>query len=87
VATTPKRTARSLAAVVLAAGKGERLKSGIPKVLHPVCGRPLLWHALQVVRAARPERIVIVVGHGADDVRDAVESWGLKPAPIFVEQA
>jgi bifunctional UDP-N-acetylglucosamine pyrophosphorylase/glucosamine-1-phosphate N-acetyltransferase len=87
VATTPKRHARSLAAVVLAAGKGERLKSGIPKVLHPVCGRPLLWHALQVVRAAKPERIVIVVGHGADDVRDAVQSWGLKRAPVFVEQA
>jgi bifunctional UDP-N-acetylglucosamine pyrophosphorylase/glucosamine-1-phosphate N-acetyltransferase len=87
VATSSKRTARSLAAVVLAAGKGERLKSGTPKVLHPVCGRPLLWHALQVVRAARPARIVVVVGHGADDVRDAVASWGLKPAPVFVEQA
>ena len=87
MATTPKRTARSLAAVVLAAGKGERLKSGIPKVLHPICGRPLLWHALQVVRAAKPARIVVVVGHGADDVRDAVESWGVKPAPVFVEQA
>jgi bifunctional UDP-N-acetylglucosamine pyrophosphorylase/glucosamine-1-phosphate N-acetyltransferase len=84
---TSKRTVRSLAAVVLAAGKGERLKSGVPKVLHPVCGRPLLWHALQVVRAARPARIVVVVGHGADDVRDAVTSWGLKPAPVFVEQA
>jgi bifunctional UDP-N-acetylglucosamine pyrophosphorylase/glucosamine-1-phosphate N-acetyltransferase len=87
VATTTKRTARSLAAVVLAAGKGERLKSGIPKVLHPVCGRPLLWHTLQVVRAAKPTRIVVVVGHGADDVRDAVASWGLRPAPVFVEQA
>ena len=87
MATSSKRTARSLAAVVLAAGKGERLKSGTPKVLHPVCGRPLLWHALQVVRAARPARIVVVVGHGADDVRDAVASWGLKPAPVFVEQA
>ncbi len=85
--TTPKRTSRSLAAVVLAAGKGERLKSGIPKVLHPLCGRPLLWHVLQTVRAAKPERIIVVIGHGADDVRDAVESWGLKPAPVFVEQA
>jgi bifunctional UDP-N-acetylglucosamine pyrophosphorylase / glucosamine-1-phosphate N-acetyltransferase len=73
--------------VVLAAGKGERLKSGTPKVLHPVCGRPLLWHTLQAVRAAKPERIVVVIGHGADDVRDAVTSWGLKPAPVFVEQA
>jgi bifunctional UDP-N-acetylglucosamine pyrophosphorylase/glucosamine-1-phosphate N-acetyltransferase len=73
--------------VVLAAGKGERLKSKTPKVLHPVCGRPLLWHALQVVRAAKPARIVVVVGHGADDVREAVRSWGLAPDPVFVEQA
>lgn len=85
--TVPRRTSRSLAAVVLAAGKGERLKSGTPKVLHPVCGRPLLWHTLQAVRAAKSARIVVVVGHGADDVRDAVTSWGLKPEAVFVEQA
>ncbi|MGI8616240.1 MAG: bifunctional UDP-N-acetylglucosamine diphosphorylase/glucosamine-1-phosphate N-acetyltransferase GlmU [Actinomycetota bacterium] len=85
--TTPKRTPRSLAAVVLAAGKGKRLRSDTPKVLHQVCGRPILWHTLQVVRAAKPERIVVVIGHGADDVRDAVGSWELKPAPVFVEQA
>jgi bifunctional UDP-N-acetylglucosamine pyrophosphorylase / glucosamine-1-phosphate N-acetyltransferase len=87
VATAPRRSTRSLAAVVLAAGKGERLRSGTPKVLHRACGRPLLWHTLQVVRAAKPARIVVVVGHGADDVRDAVTAWGLKPAPVFVEQA
>jgi bifunctional UDP-N-acetylglucosamine pyrophosphorylase/glucosamine-1-phosphate N-acetyltransferase len=40
-----------------------------------------------VVRAAKPQRIVVVVGHGADDVRDVVTSWGVKPAPVFVEQA
>ena len=85
--TAPRRTSRSLAAVVLAAGKGERLKSGTPKALHPACGRALLWHTLQLVRAARPEQIVVVVGHGADDVRDAVTAWGLKPSPVFVEQA
>ncbi len=85
--TTPKRTPRSLAAVVLAAGKGKRLRSDLPKVLHPVCGRPILWHTLLVVRAAKPARIVVVVGHGADDVREAVESWGIEPAPVFVEQA
>jgi bifunctional UDP-N-acetylglucosamine pyrophosphorylase/glucosamine-1-phosphate N-acetyltransferase len=87
VATTPKRTPRSLAAVVLAAGKGKRLRSEVPKVLHPVCGRPILWHTLQVVRAAKPARIVVVVGHGAEDVREAVGSWGIEPAPVFVEQA
>ncbi len=77
---------RSLAAVVLAAGKGKRLKSTTPKVLHPVCGRPLLWWTLQNVRAARPSRIVIVVHHGADEVREAVPSWGIRPEPVFVEQ-
>lgn len=87
MATTPKRTPRSLAAVVLAAGKGKRLHSEVPKVLHPVCGRPILWHTLQVVRAAKPARIVVVVGHGAEDVREAVRSWGIEPAPVFVEQA
>ncbi|MEO8293425.1 MAG: bifunctional UDP-N-acetylglucosamine diphosphorylase/glucosamine-1-phosphate N-acetyltransferase GlmU [Actinomycetota bacterium] len=72
---------------MLAAGKGKRLRSSIPKVLHPVCGRPLLWHVLQTARAARPTKIVIVVGHGADDVREAVASWGITPKPVFVEQA
>ena len=87
MAAATRRTARPpLAAVVLAAGKGERLASDIPKVLHPVAGRPLLWHTMQVVRAARPDRIVVVVGHRAEDVRAAVASWGIKPEPIFVEQ-
>ncbi len=85
-AATRKNAGRSLAAVVLAAGKGKRLASDIPKVLHPVAGRPLLWHTLQVVRAAKPDRIVIVVGHGAGDVRDAVSAWGITPEPVFVDQ-
>ena len=77
---------RTLTAVVLAAGKGKRLKSPAPKVLHPICGRPALWHVLQVVRAARPRAITIVVGHGADEVRAAVASWRIRPGPTFVEQ-
>jgi bifunctional UDP-N-acetylglucosamine pyrophosphorylase/glucosamine-1-phosphate N-acetyltransferase len=85
-APTRKTARRSLAALVLAAGQGKRLSSDVPKVLHPVAGRPLLWHTLRLVRAAKPERIVIVVGHGADDVRDAVRSWGVSPEPVFVEQ-
>jgi len=76
----------SLVAVVLAAGKGRRLKSASPKVLHPICGRPALWWVLQDVRAARPSKIVIVVHHGADEVREAVGSWGVTPEPVFVEQ-
>src|SRR5439155_9469195 len=82
-----KKSDRSLALVVLAAGKGKRLRSSNPKVLHPVCGRPILWHVLAAGVAARPARIVIVVGHGADDVKAAVSSWDLTPSPIFVEQS
>lgn len=83
----PERAApRSLAAVVLAAGKGKRIKSQVQKVLHPVCGRPALWHVLQNARVMRPRRIVIVVHHGADQVREAVASWGIRPELLFVEQ-
>lgn len=77
---------RSLAAVVMAAGEGKRLKSSLPKVLHPVCGRPVLWHVLQAVRAVRPERVVVVVSFGRDRVEEAVRSWGLKLPVRFVDQ-
>ena len=83
------KTPPSLALVVLAAGKGKRMKSGAtasPKVLHPFCGRPALWHAIQAGRAARPSRIVVVVSHGADDVIEAVRSWNITPEPVFVDQ-
>jgi len=82
----PVTPSTPLAAVVLAAGKGKRLKSATPKVLHPICGRPALWWVLQNVRAVRPSTIAIVVHHGADEVREAVRSWGTTPEPTFVEQ-
>jgi bifunctional UDP-N-acetylglucosamine pyrophosphorylase/glucosamine-1-phosphate N-acetyltransferase len=72
--------------VVLAAGQGKRLRTKLPKVLHPVCGQPLLWHALQNALAARPDRLVIVVSNGAEQVREAVTSWGITPTPVFVDQ-
>ena len=83
---TTTKSSRSLALVVLAAGKGKRLKSATPKVLHPVCGRPALWHVLQAGLAARPQKVVVVVGHGANEVKAAVRSWKLLPAPVFVDQ-
>jgi bifunctional UDP-N-acetylglucosamine pyrophosphorylase/glucosamine-1-phosphate N-acetyltransferase len=85
VASTSKRS-RSLAAVVLAAGKGKRMKSSRPKVLHPVGGRPALWHVLQSARSARPDSIVVVVHEGRALVEEAVRSWGVKPEPVFVDQ-
>ena len=72
--------------MILAAGRGERLRSSRPKVLHPICGRPALWHVVQAVLAANPDKVVIVVGHGSEEVRAEVGSWGVIPKPVFVEQ-
>ena len=55
-------------AILLAAGQGTRMKSSLPKVLHPVVGRPMIWHALQAIQLATTEKPVVVVGHGADAV-------------------
>lgn len=60
---------RPLAALVLAAGKGTRLKSSRPKVLHEVCGRPLLGYPVAAAESLRPSRLVVVVGPEADEVR------------------
>ncbi|MGV3486115.1 MAG: NTP transferase domain-containing protein [Planctomycetaceae bacterium] len=56
-------------AIVLAAGKGSRMKSDLPKVLFPVCGRPMIHFVLDALDAAGFERKVVVVGHRADEVR------------------
>jgi bifunctional UDP-N-acetylglucosamine pyrophosphorylase / glucosamine-1-phosphate N-acetyltransferase len=59
----------SALAIVLAAGKSTRMKSASPKVLHEVCGRPMIEYVLDAARAAGVERIVAVVGHRADLVQ------------------
>ncbi len=61
---------REIAAVVLAAGQGTRMKSGLAKVLHPLLGRPMLHFPLAAAEALAPERIVVVVGRDADAVRE-----------------
>jgi len=81
------KPSRSLAVVVLAAGEGKRMKSALPKVLQPLCGRASLWHALQAARKVRPDRIAIVVSYDKAEVEAAVREWGIKPAPVFVDQA
>ena len=62
----------SIALVILAAGKGTRMNSDLPKVLHPIAQAPMLLHALRAGAALDPERIVVVAGHGADAVAAAV---------------
>ena len=57
-------------AVLLAAGQGTRMKSDLPKVLHPLCGKPMLWHVLEALKSATTEKPVVVVGHGAQEVKE-----------------
>ncbi|HEX2068798.1 MAG TPA: NTP transferase domain-containing protein, partial [Actinomycetota bacterium] len=81
-----RKPPRTLAAVVLAAGWGKRMKSARPKVLHDVCGRPSLWHVLRAALAPRPRSLVVVVRERSDAVEEAVKTWGFKPEPTFVYQ-
>lgn len=64
-----------LSVVVLAAGQGTRMRSALPKVLHPIAGRPMLAHVLDTARALQPDAIYVVHGHGGEQVRAAL------PAP------
>lgn len=61
--------------VVLAAGLGTRMKSGLAKALHPLAGRPLVQHVLNAASGIGPEKIILVLGHQADRVRAAVEEY------------
>lgn len=56
-------------AIVLAAGQGKRMKSKLYKVLHPVCGKPMVGHVLDAVESVDCERTVVIVGHGAEAVQ------------------
>lgn len=63
---------RRAVAVVMAAGKGTRMKSDLPKVLVPVAGRPMVEYVLDALAAAGMSRVIVVVGYRADDVRRAL---------------
>ena len=65
---------RPVAAVILAAGQGTRMASDRPKVLHEIAGAPLLHHAMRAALALEPERLAVVVGHGAGEVGDAARA-------------
>ncbi len=55
--------------IILAAGEGKRMKSKLPKVLHRVCGKPMVQHVIDAVKGAGVEQLVVVVGHKADEVK------------------
>jgi bifunctional UDP-N-acetylglucosamine pyrophosphorylase/glucosamine-1-phosphate N-acetyltransferase len=60
----------SLEIVILAAGQGTRMRSALPKVLHPIAGNSMLGHVIHTARQLDPQRIHVVIGHGADAVRE-----------------
>jgi len=74
---------KALAAVVLAAGKGTRMKSALPKVLHPICGQPMLYYPVQAAQTAGIEKLSVVVGHQAEKVKQAFADEKIS----WVEQA
>jgi bifunctional UDP-N-acetylglucosamine pyrophosphorylase/glucosamine-1-phosphate N-acetyltransferase len=72
----------SLNVVILAAGLGKRMRSRLPKVLHPLAGRPLLAHVIDIARELEARRIVVVYGHGGEQVRETIAAADL----AFVRQ-
>ncbi len=74
---------RETVALVMAAGKGTRMKSDLPKVLFPVCGRPMVEYVLDVLEEVGVDRIVVIVGYRAELVREAL---GTRTGLEFAEQ-
>ncbi|MEE4210497.1 MAG: bifunctional UDP-N-acetylglucosamine diphosphorylase/glucosamine-1-phosphate N-acetyltransferase GlmU [Parvularcula sp.] len=73
-----------IACIVLAAGHGTRMRSSLPKVLHPIGGRPMLGHCLDTARSVGAQRIGVVIGAGGDQLREALPSLDAK-AQIAVQ--
>lgn len=73
----------SLSVVILAAGQGTRMRSALPKVLHPIGGMPLLQHVISKARTLQPDAIHVVYGHGGGAVRQALEHENVH----WIEQA
>jgi UDP-N-acetylglucosamine diphosphorylase/glucosamine-1-phosphate N-acetyltransferase len=78
----PKDDKEKCSVIILAAGKGTRMKSDRAKVLHAICGRPMLAYVVDMARAAGVEHIAVIIGHQSDVVRETFQAQGL----IFVEQ-
>jgi len=70
-----------LVVVVLAAGKGTRMRSSLPKVLHPIAGRPMIQHVLEAAAALDPAQMVVVVGPEDEAITECV-----RPHPVVVQQ-
>jgi len=76
----------TLSVIVLAAGQGKRMKSDLPKVLHPLLGRTLLGHVLATVSALNPDRTLVVVGHGAEHLTAHLGEVAPDAEPVVQEE-
>ncbi len=78
--TNEKKTekSKSATAIILAAGKGTRMNSPLPKVLHPICGQPMIKNVILACQRAGIEDIRIIVGHGGNLVKAVVENLGVQ---------
>ena len=76
----------SAALIILAAGKGTRMNSDLPKVLHPIGGAPMLHHAMRAGAALDPEHVIVVAGHGADKVRAAALAYDENAQVVLQEE-
>ncbi|MFA6317100.1 MAG: sugar phosphate nucleotidyltransferase, partial [Elusimicrobiota bacterium] len=85
-----RKPARSTGVLILAAGQGTRMESSIPKILHPVGGRPIIYYVLRVANALKPAAIGVVVGHEADEVKRSIlqiaKDCGITRPLQFIEQ-
>ncbi|MDD2680168.1 MAG: NTP transferase domain-containing protein [Candidatus Omnitrophica bacterium] len=61
---------KNIAVIILAAGKGERMKSSLPKVMHNICGQPMLAYVLSLTRTLKPKKTVIVLGHQYEAIQN-----------------
>jgi len=71
--------------VILAAGKGTRMKSELPKVLHPLAGLPMLAHVIRTAATLCPKKIVVVIGHGAETVKKVFSDFSVNGDRIAIE--
>ena len=81
---------KNLCVLILAAGKGTRMKSSLPKPLHRVCGLPMIAHSLRAAQSLNPGAICVVVGHQAQlvmqEITDNLQTWGITAPVVFAEQ-